>query len=295
MSTSQTEQRVSHRGASKSDEQRGPVSRGFSWVPLIVALSALGALCLGWRIYQQVWAFSTGLDSHGPDFNKYWLTLAAANMLLLPTAAAAIFAWTWVSAKRLPKELTREDEGRRLWTLWVLVAMFCATVFAGGSYFAEEDATWHQILTRDTAFTPSHDVLFYGVFPLMIYMAAGIYLYARTRLPHIYGGKALPVSFTLIVAGSALLFFQVAMNEFGHSFFQAEEVFSAPLHWPFVIFGYLLAATFAIWFETLPRIFELARQERELAAAATSSDKQAHVATAAAEPATAQRESGVLH
>ncbi|PND54402.1 ammonia monooxygenase [Mycobacterium sp. ENV421] len=264
MTTTRTERASGHRGATahKSD---GPVSRGGSWVALVIALSAVAALSLGWRLYQQVWAFTTGLDSHTPDFNKYWLSLAAANMLLLPAGAAAIYAWLWVSAKRLPKEVSREDESGRLWRLWVLVAMFCATVFAGGSFFAEEDASWHQILTRDTAFTPSHDVLFYGVFPLMIYMAAGIYLYARTRLPHIYGGKALPVSFTLIVAGSALLFFQVAMNEFGHSFFQAEEVFSAPLHWPFVIFGYLLAATFAIWFETLPRIFELARQERELA------------------------------
>ena len=48
---------------------------------------------------------------------------------------------------------------------------------------------------------------------------------------------------------------------------EAEELFSASLHWPFVLFGYLLAATFSVWFETSPRLFEIARQERDAHAA----------------------------
>ena len=59
------------------------------------------------------------------------------------------------------------------------------------------------------------------------------------------------------------------------SFFQAEEVFAAPLHWPFVIFAYLLASTFAVWFGTLPRILELARQERSAVAAQESTSDSA--------------------
>ena len=110
-------------------------------------------------------------------------------------------------------------------------------------------------------------MLFFGSFPVLIYLAVGAFIYARTRLPHLFGGKLVPVSFALIIGGTILLMFQVAMNEFGHSFFQAEEVFAAPLHWPFVIFGYLLAATFAVWFSTVPRAAELARQERTAASA----------------------------
>lgn len=264
-----------------------PVSRGGSILSIIIAVGAVLTLGLGWRIYQQLWAFEKGLDSHMPEFDKYWLSLALFNMTVLPAAAGTWYAWMWISARRLPTEMTREDEGRRLWNLWLLIAAFTAAVGFGGSYAAEQDATWHQVVTRDTAFTPSHDVLFYGAFPLMIYLAAGTYLYGRTRLPHIYGGKRFPVSFALMIGGSLLLVFQVAMNEFGHSFFQAEEVFSAPLHWPFVIFAYLLAATFSVWFETLPRLFELARQERDLSRGQSLNSAEtsaAHSLDSAAEP-----------
>lgn len=263
------------RAEGKAEGPAAPVSRGGSMISIVIGVVSVLALAAVWRIYQQLWAFENGLDSHQPGFNAYWVTLAAVNMTVLPAAAAVWYGWTWLSAKKLPTKVTRQEEARRFWMLWVLIAAFCTAVYAGGSYFAEQDASWHQVVTRDTAFTPSHDVLFYGVFPLMIYMSVGIYLYARTRLPHLYGGKGLPVSFSLMAGGSFLLLFQVAMNEFGHSFFQGEELFSAPLHWPFVIFGYLLAATFAVWFETLPRVFELARQERALVAAETTTDLSA--------------------
>lgn len=249
----------------KKKKSWGPVARGGSYWSMLIAIAPIAALAVGWRAYQQIFAFKYGLDSHSPDFNKYWLTLALANMTLLPLAAGTWYVWLWVSGQKLSKQPTREEESRRLWNLWLIILAFCVAVFFGGSYAAEQDASWHQIVTRDTAFTPSHDVLFYAAFPLMIYLSTGAYLYARTRLPHIYGGKLLPVSFALIIGGSLLLLFQVAMNEFGHSFFQAEEVFAAPLHWPFVIFAYLLAGTFAVWFGSLPRIVELARQEREIA------------------------------
>lgn len=281
--TSTETRRVSTRRAATADRYPGPVSRGGTLMSIMIAVAAVTALAVVWRVYQQIWAFKNGLDSHTTQFNYYWIGLAVANMTLLPTGAAIWYAWMWTSAKRFPKQITRAEEGRRLWMLWLIVAAFCAAIFWGGSYFAEEDASWHQILTRDTAFTPSHDVLFYGVFPLMIYMAAGIFVYGRTRLPHIYAtSKAIPWSSLLIVSGACLLFFQVAMNEFGHSFFQAEEVFAAPLHWPFVLFGYLLAGTFAIWFETLPRIFELARQERAQAGERNAGQTVSSVAPAAA-------------
>lgn len=264
MSTTETG-RATARQTAKAEGYSGPVSRGGSWVSIVIAVASVTALAVAWRVYQQLWAFKYGLSSHDPQFNKYWLSLAVANMTLLPIGAAIWYAWMWTSAKRLPKQITRTEEGRRLWMLWLLVATFCASIYIGGSFFAEQDASWHQIVARDTAFTPSHDVLFYGIFPVMIYMAAGLFVYCRTRLPHIYGGKGIPWSTLLVMSGTVMLFFQVAFNEFGHSFFQTDETFNAPLHWPFVLFAYLLAGTFAFWFETLPRIFELARQERQLA------------------------------
>ncbi|QNJ96522.1 ammonia monooxygenase (plasmid) [Mycolicibacterium fluoranthenivorans] len=238
------------------------VSRGGTVATIALGIGAVSALCLFWRGWQQAFAFSAGLDKNLPAFTHFWLTLLAFNLTVLPAAFAGWYLWMWKTAGNPSAQLTRQQEGKRLWNLWVLILAFTISVFWGGSFFAEEDASWHQIVIRDTSFTPSHTVLFYGIFPLMIYIAAGIYIYARLRLPHIYGGQRFPVSFGLMIGGTVLLLFQVAMNEFGHSFFTPEELFSAPLHWPFVIFGYMLAGTFAVWFETLPRIGELARQEQ---------------------------------
>ncbi|MGH2603605.1 MAG: methane monooxygenase/ammonia monooxygenase subunit C, partial [Dehalococcoidia bacterium] len=195
----------------------------------------------------------------------YWLTLFAFNILVLPMVAGAWYGWlllTGPRAKRVP--LTPTVETQRIWRMWLILAAFCMAAYWGGSYFAEQDAAWHQVTLRDTAFTPSHIALFYGAFPLMIYLSFGAFLYARTRLPHLYGsGRAFPVSYAFVVGGSMLLVFQVAFNEFGHTFWETEEIFSAPLHWPFVLFAYLIIATFAVWFQSLPRVLELVRAEAE--------------------------------
>lgn len=245
------------------------VTGGGSYRSIVYALLAVGILALAWRWYQQAFAFSKGLDRTLPEFNQFWLSMFLVNMTVLPLLAGAWYVYLWNSSRRLSPPVSGPEEAGRIWRLWLLVAAFTAAVYAGGSYYAEQDASWHQVTMRDSAFTPSHAILFYGVFPLMIFLATGAYLYARTRLPHLYGGQAFPVSFALMIGGSSLLVFQVAMNEFGHSFWEAEELFSASLHWPFVIFGYLLAATFSVWFETAPRLFEIARQERDAQVAAT--------------------------
>src|SRR5207248_8629367 len=103
----------------------------------------------------------------------------------------------------------------------------------------------------------------YGIFPVFIGIAVGTFLYARDRLPRIFVDKGFPVSFGLVLTGSFFLLFWVGFNEFGHSFFTPEEVFSAPLHWGFNSFAYLLAGTFAVWFQTAPRLFELVDKEAE--------------------------------
>ncbi|MGH3737090.1 MAG: methane monooxygenase/ammonia monooxygenase subunit C [Micromonosporaceae bacterium] len=227
-------------------------------VPLLVVLAIAGF----WRLWQQAFAFDNGLDATMPYFDQYWMTIFYVNIVGLPMVASAGFAWLILSgAKAARTALTPVEETHRIWRLWLIIAAFTAAAYAGGSYFAEQDAAWHQVTLRDTAFTPSHIGLFYGAFPLMIYFSFAAYLYGRTRLPHLFGGKTLPLSFALVVGGTLLLMFQVAFNEFGHTFWQTEEVFSAPLHWPFVIFAYLLFATFAIWFATAIRLGTLIRNE----------------------------------
>ena len=55
---------------------------------------------------------------------------------------------------------------------------------------------------------------------------------------------------------------QVGLNEWGHSLWITEEIFAAPLHWPFVTYVWLAPAIFALWLETLARLLNI---EKELA------------------------------
>lgn len=237
------------------------------------AIAPVIGIALFWRVWQGLFAFDNGLDATMPDFQGYWMSIFYVNAFGLPVVASAVYGWLLLSGAKVAKTpLTPTEEARRLWRLLLVVGAFAVAAYFGGSYFAEQDASWHQVTLRDTAFTPSHIGLFYGAFPLMIYISFGAYLYGRTRLPHLFEGVGIPVSFALVIGGSTLLLFQVAFNEFGHTFWQTEEVFSAPLHWPFVFFAWLLIATFAIWFQVLVRLIQLVRQEHDATAAAGDAD-----------------------
>lgn len=237
---------------------RGPAA----W-QVLAALAPATGLALFWRAWQQAYAFDKGLDATQPGFASHWQSLFLVNVTVLPLTAAGWYAWIHRSGRRLPERPTPEQELGRIWILWLHTVAVAVAAYWGGSYFAEQDAAWHQVTLRDTAFTPSHVALFYGSFPIILYTATGAYLYARTRLPKQFGGRRVPVPFLLIISGALLLLFQVAFNEFGHTFWEAEEIFSAPLHWPFVIFAYLLGGVLAVWFQTLPRVVELAQRTNQ--------------------------------
>ena len=98
------------------------------------------------------------------------------------------------------------------------------------------DASWHQVIIRDTSFTPSHVVVFYGSFPMYIVCGVASYLYAMTRLPLYSRGTSFPL--VMAIAGPLMILPNVGLNEWGHAFWFMEELFSAPLHWGFVILGW---------------------------------------------------------
>ena len=140
-----------------------------------------------------------------------------------------------------------ENPGIVRWTSWppevelkryfnlVMWLMAYAFVFIfAASFFAEQDATRHQTLIRDTEFTPSHIILFYFTMPLYIILGVGGFLYAHTRLPYYdYRQKGWSLPYLWIVVGPALILVNVAFNEWGHTFWIMEEIFAAPLHWGF--------------------------------------------------------------
>lgn len=246
--------------------------RGFErlltdWRPFGLLLVGLVLVFGGMRIYQGAFAWTKGLDATSRDFALYWRTLLAANLVVF--GGGTVAWWAHLARTRCAECASAAEAGtaaaheeQHIKRLWALIAGWTVSLYFMGGFFGEQDAAWHQTAIRDTAFTPSHIVLFYAAFPLGITFALGSYLYARTRLPQLYGPqRGVPVSFLLIGFGAVLLMIQVALNEWAHSLFQTEELFAAPLHWPFVAYGYLAAGTFAIWFETVGRLFTLKDQE----------------------------------
>jgi len=106
--------------------------------------------------------------------------------------------------------------------------------------------------------------MFYFFFPLSVILAVGTYIYGRFHIPALYGrDKGFPWSFFLLISACVLECMAVAANEWGHSLWISEEIFSVPFHWPFVIYGWLAAGMFAVWGETLVRMFEIEKIEED--------------------------------
>ena len=252
-------------GPATGDSVAGLVRRGgrLSWVLPVAGL--VFAVEVAWLIYQRLFAWKYGLDSSSPEFARYWYPLLAVNVVGIALAAAVWLGWLTRGCRRCAEhreaygEVLPEHEVQHVWRLWAIIAGFAVAIY-GFAYFAEADAAWHQVVIRDTAFTPSHMVLFWGVVPVAVVIGAGIYLYAATRLPKIYA-RGVPLSLALFVTALFMLFVWVAFNEWGHSFWVAEELFSAPLHWGFVLFAFMALSLVGVLVQTMTRLVELASAE----------------------------------
>lgn len=267
MATTAQDKRLAVEQAVELDNIAISARKGGSWAPLLIGMGVVLAATAFWSTWDKLFAFSKGIDATTPEFSRYWMTLLFANLTIIPLGGLIWYSWIAKGCKHCKAQqaqygaVTAQHEMGHIWRLWALLGIYLLAIFVGGSFKAEQDATWHQVATRDTAFTPSHINLFFGAFPLFIMLAVGAYLYARDRLPHLFRDKGFPVSWALVLTGSFFLLIWVAMNEWFHSFFFTEEIFSAPLHWGFNLFAYLLAGTFAVWFATGPRMWELADKE----------------------------------
>lgn len=247
---------------SASDIARG--GDGLKW-----ALGTGGAVLsvlLFYRIWQLAFAWDYGLDANAPEFSYYWISLLIANLVGISLFGGLACLFVARGCRECAHQraehgaVSAVHEMKHIWRLWSIIAGFTVALFSFG-FFAEQDAAWHQAVVRDTAFTPSHITLFFGAVPIAIVLAAVIYLYAATRVPHIYA-RGVPVSLAIFMAGIFLLFMWVAFNEWGHSFWIAEELFSAPLHWGFVVMAFLALALITVFTQTMGRMIELIKAER---------------------------------
>lgn len=221
---------------------------------LFGGIAGLVTLFIAARSYQQAFAWSAGLDSSAPEFTTYWMNLFYAQVAAEAAVAAGLWGWLWRTRDRNLEALAPREEIRRYFRLvaWLLVYVVAVS---GAGFFAEQDATWHQTVVRDTEFTPSHIVLFFGAMPIFVIIGVSSYLYARTRIPMFANAHSVP--FLIAVAGPFLMLPNVGFNEWGHTFWIMEEIFSAPLHGGFVVFAWAALALGGILFQALPRIVEL--------------------------------------
>jgi methane/ammonia monooxygenase subunit C len=247
------------------------------WKPLFWSCGLVMAANIFLWFWNYFFMFSAGLNSASPEFTLYYRTLFWGELIVLGVFTGVWYGWLIRTGREMAGQpCERAEEVRRIAILWSLIGATSLSVYIEASFWPNWDGSWHQTMVRDTALTPTHIPMFYFFFPLSVILALGSYLYGRFRIPALYGrDKGFPWSFFLLISAAVLECMAVAANEWGHSLWISEEIFAVPFHWPFTIYGWLAAGMFAVWGETLLRLFEIEKAE-ELAD--TEASRQPHMA-----------------
>lgn len=218
----------------------------------------LTVIYIGLRLYQGAFAIAHGLDSTEPAFEQYWMRLFYIELVVIAAVAGGFWGYLWLTRDRNLDQLSPKEEIRRYFTLTMWISIYTFAVYWAGSYFAEQDNSWHQVAIRDTPFTANHIIEFYFNFPLYVILGGCAWLYARTRLPLYAQGISLPL--TLAVFGPFMILVSVGFNEWGHTFWFREEFFAAPIHWGFVIGVWFALGVGGILLQGVTRLIELLDQ-----------------------------------
>jgi len=256
-------------GAGVEPERKyGAISWWGGWRTCWVGCTSFIAVAVLIRIWQQFTALDAGLDSSSRAFTTQYRTLFVAEVLAVTIGTLTWWSFLVRKGREVVKvKASHEEEVRRIAVFWGLVGTASVIIYLAASFFPNQDGAWHQTLIRDTALTPNHIPMFFLFFPLATTITVGTYLYGRYWLPAVYGAeKGFPWSFFFLIAAAVTEMSQVAMNEWGHSLWITEEIFAVPFHWPFVFYGWLAAGIFALWAETVIRLFQI---ENEIAQPAT--------------------------
>lgn len=237
----------------ENGEEAYPV---FSWALALIILLVAAAAIIAYRWYQQTYSFTVGLDYFEPEFATYWMSLFYIQMTVIPVLGAVGVAYVWFTR---PKEIDLSPRKELSYYMILLAGLMGGGLIAPVvlSLFVEADAAWHQVTIRDTDFTPTHISLFYGVIPLAVAGGAIAFVWVHTRMPDFRNR----VSFNLAIAiaGAGMIMPNLGLNEWGHTFFYAEELFAAPIHWGFVTLGWAFFAIGGLIVQILARMAQLTR------------------------------------
>jgi len=224
---------------------------------MVVVVAAIGLGLYRW--YMEATAFTLGLDYFEPEFQIYWMSWFYGQLGV--TALLGVVGLPYIWFTRPSVEEVRAMEPSKELGIYILVFTIAAVssvmVISVLGIWVEADAAWHQVTIRDTDFTPTHISLFYGVIPLAIAGGAIGFVWVHTRMPDFRDRISFNLAFA--IAGAAMIMPNLGLNEWGHTFFYAEELFAAPIHWGFVTLGWAFFAIGGVIIQVLSRMTKLTR------------------------------------
>ena len=221
----------------------------------LLTFAGLTVMYVGLRLYQGAFGVLAGLDSTEPAFQTHWMRLFHIELGILALVFPALWGYLWLTRDQNLEAIAPKEEIRRYFTLTMWISIYTFAVYWAGSYFAEQDNSWHQVSIRDTPFTANHIIEFYFNFPLYVLLGGSAWLYARTRLP-LYA-KEISLPLTLAVIGPFMILVSVGFNEWWHTFWFREEFFAAPIHWGFVVGVWFALGVGGILLQQVNRVIEL--------------------------------------
>ena len=211
---------------------RAPIKLYLIIIAIVVPLLGM------YRWYMEATAFTVGLDYFEPEFQIYWMSWFYGQLVFFALLGVGSVSWLWFTrpSKEEVLAMPAKDELGVYMLVFTGFGMLSILVPCVLGLWVEADAAWHQVTVRDTDFTPTHIQLFYGVLPLgAVGIIIGL-LWLHTRMPNYVGRVSVPL---VILASAPLLIMpNLGYNEWGHTFFYAEELFAAPVHWGFVVLGW---------------------------------------------------------
>lgn len=206
---------------------------------------------IGYRMYIEYHSFTVGLDYFEPEFQVYYMRLLYAQLTLITLVGVWSLWWIW---KTRPLEVHMEPKTElKIYNLifgLLAIGGIFAVIILG--IYTEGDAAWHQVTVRDTDFTPTHIALFYMAIPIgLLALVAGC-LWIHTRMPDFRNRISIPL--VIVCSAPILIMPNLGFNEWGHTFFYAEELFAAPVHWGFVVLGWGLFGQAGFLFQCISRV-----------------------------------------
>lgn len=239
---------------------------------LAMNILVAGFFFLGYRMYIEYHSFTVGLDYFEPEFQVYYMRLLYAQLSIISIGGALALWHLW---RTRPKEVNMDPKTELtiynlIFGIFAISGIFAIIILG---LYTEADAAWHQVTVRDTDFTPTHIALFYMAIPIGLVALVAGGLWMHTRMPDFRNRVSVPLM--IVISSPILIMPNLGFNEWGHTFFYAEELFAAPIHWGFVVLGWGLFGQAGFLIQCISRVKVLTDLPTDNQQAAIQTDTKA--------------------